>query len=365
MLQMPEYKNTFFALLVAFGFLGLGADASGYRAETIPVSVRDAFKTGETAPHLLAETDQFIWGTSVTRWSDGKYHAYASRWSRAKGFSAWLTDSTIVHAVADRPEGPYRITSTVLKSRNRTGWDLVNAHNPYICRDGDQLHLYYIASRFRGEIEKAAGKPFPSEAWLKKNRSPLVRNSQCIGVASSRQPAGPFERSPEPVVVPHGNFKNIAVNPAVIQEKGRFLMVMKGDASGKEHLHRIQLVGESKSAAGPFRFSDTPVYAERQTEDACIWFNQKEGDYNMVCHVMGQPDLAWFKSKDGQDWQPAPQPVFMKKEIRLDDGTIWKPKRFERPFVLTDDQGEPIMLFIAILDQGRSGNIAIPLRPAH
>jgi|GEM_PF-3469895 hypothetical protein len=30
----------------------------------------------------------------------------------------------------------------------------------------------------------------------------------------------------------------------------------------------------------------------------------------------------------------------MNKEILLDDGTIWKPKRFERPFVLTDEQGE-------------------------
>ena len=73
------------------------------------------------------------------------------------------------------------------------------------------------------------------------------------------------------------------------------------------------------------------------------------------------PTEAWLKSKDGQDWQSAPQHVFMKKEIRLDDGTVWKPERLERPFVLTDDQGEPMMLFIALLDQGRTGNIAIPL----
>lgn len=55
----------------------------------------------------------------------------------------------------------------------------------------------------------------------------------------------------------------------------------------------------------------------------------------------------------------------MKKEIRLNDGTVWKPERFERPFVLTDEQGEPVMLFIAILDKGRTGNISVPLSPVN
>lgn len=352
-----------FSLVLPCVVQGLLAVPSAYRAEAIPASVRDAFMSGESAPHILAQEDAYIWGTTVTRWSDGKYHAYSARWPRAKGFPAWLTDCTIVHAVADRPEGPYRITGTVLESRNRTGWDLVNAHNPYICRDGDQLYLYYIANRLSGDFDKADGEPFPRPEWLRKNRN-VVRNSQCIGVASSSNPAGPFERSPEPVVVPHGNFKNIAVNPAVIKENERFLMIMKGDAIGKQNWHRIQLVGTAESAAGPFQFQNEPVYAERQTEDACIWYNQNDGDYNMVCHVMGRPDLAWFKSKDGLNWRPAPQPVFMKKEIRLDDGTVWKPQRFERPFVLTDAQGEPLMLFIAIFDQGRTGNIAMPLSRA-
>ena len=51
----------------------------------------------------------------------------------------------------------------------------------------------------------------------------------------------------------------------------------------------------------------------------------------------------------------------MKKEFLLEDGTLWKPKRVERPFVLTDENGKPIMLYVAIADQGVSGNIAIPI----
>ena len=51
----------------------------------------------------------------------------------------------------------------------------------------------------------------------------------------------------------------------------------------------------------------------------------------------------------------------MKKSIPLDDGTDWKPPRLERPFVLTDEKGTPVMIYVAIMDKGGSRNIAIPL----
>jgi hypothetical protein len=82
----------------------------------------------------------------------------------------------------------------------------------------------------------------------------------------------------------------------------------------------------------------------------------------MICHVLGQQDLIHFISKDGLDWAMAEPSVFVKKQIKLSDGTIWKPRRFERPFILTDDSGEPIMLYVAILDNGTTGNIAISLQ---
>ena len=45
----------------------------------------------------------------------------------------------------------------------------------------------------------------------------------------------------------------------------------------------------------------------------------------------------------------------------MSDGTVWKPTRVERPFVLTNDKGEPQMIFLAILYRGVSGNIALKL----
>ena len=76
---------------------------------------------------------------------------------------------------------------------------------------------------------------------------------------------------------------------------------------------------------------------------------------------MGKRDLALFYSDNAKDWEPHERSVFMKKEVLLEDGTLWKPERVERPYVLTDDTGKPTMLFVAIADQGVNGNIAIPI----
>jgi hypothetical protein len=178
-------------------------------------------------------------------------------------------------------------------------------------------------------------------------------------VAIADRPEGPFKRSERPVVVPHGRFKNIAVNPAVIHRNGEYLMIIKGDDVKKEKWHRIQLVGRSQNPEGPFTFMDEPVYAQRQTEDACLWFDQTTGLHNMVCHVMGAPDLAWFVSEDGDEWRRADQPLFMKKEFVMADGTIWKPDRVERPFVLTDELGRPEWFYVAIKEGDIEGNIAL------
>jgi hypothetical protein len=52
----------------------------------------------------------------------------------------------------------------------------------------------------------------------------------------------------------------------------------------------------------------------------------------------------------------------MPKGIALDDGSTWLPERTERPFALTDEQGRPLMLFVACKKGGMSANIAVPLR---
>ena len=138
-------------------------------------------------------------------------------------------------------------------------------------------------------------------------------------------------------------------------------MIIKGDDMRKKEWFRIQLVGTSSSPLGPFKFSSKPVYDQAQTEDACLWYDQSLKKYYMSCHVMGKPELALFYSENGVDWQMDEKSVFMKKEFTLSDGTTWKPERVERPFVLTDDNGKPIMFYVAVADKSVNGNIAVPI----
>lgn len=328
---------------------------------TIPSVARESFRKQSVSPHVLVNPDYFIWGLTALRWKDGKIHAYYARWPKSKGFAGWMTHCEIAHAVADRPEGPFKTTGVVIESRHLDGWDIVSAFNPSVCVAEGRIHLYYVSNNVRGEFKRTKESPFPSDNWLKKNRNEIVRNRQCIGVASADNPAGPFIRAPEPVVVPHGNFKNIAVNPAVAYHNGKFVMIAKGDDSRREGWFRIQLVGHAEKATGPFVFQKQAIYDKTQTEDACIWYDQSEGLFHSLIHVMGKPVLAHLISEDGIKWREAKPFTFMRKHFELSDGSIWKPKRVERPFILTDSKGRPEWLYLAIQEK-MSGNIAVPLK---
>ncbi len=338
------------------------AEKSGpFAFSPLPNGVKSAFAERRATAHVFADPGYRIWGMAVVQWTDGTYHGYYARWPEELGHDAWMTHCEIAHAVADKPEGPFQYVNTVLESRNPDGWDVNNAHNPAICVVDGKICLYYIANDLRPLYKGDFKTDYPDMEWFKANRK-QVRNAQRIGVATATDPAGPFVRSKEPVVVPHGRFINIAVNPAVCYVDGTHVMIMKGDDADKpDKWFRIQLVGHSKHPEGPFTFQQQPVYSKKQTEDAGIWYDQEAGRYYMVCHVMGKPDLALFTSTDSHSWKPANPRVFMKKQFRLEDGGLWKPDRVERPFILTDDSGKPLMLYLAVADNDINGNIAVKL----
>jgi hypothetical protein len=331
-----------------------------FQFQPVPASAKDHFLNQQRSNHVLADPGYYIWGTTVIRWTDGKYHAYYSRWADSLGFGAWMTHCEIAHAVSDRPEGPFQFVDVAISHRHLDGWDVINAHNPAVCVADGKICLYYISNDLKGKYEADTGGAFPDLDWFRENRL-MVRNSQRIGVAIATDPGGPFERVAKPVVEPHGAFKKIAVNPAVAYVDGLYTMVMKGDDVRHEETHRIQLVGHAGQPEGPFTFRQEPVYAKVQTEDAGLWYDYQKQLYYMTCHVMFSPDLALFSSKDSYHWQPAKSPVFKKKVIQLDDGSIWQPNRMERPFVLTDEEGQPVMLYVAVFDEDKTGNVAIPM----
>ncbi|MGQ1784463.1 glycoside hydrolase family protein [Saccharicrinis sp. GN24d3] len=337
------------------------SDYKKLKFATLPTCAVDSFSNHSKTELILVEPDYYVWGLSVVKWN-GAYHAYYSRWNKKYTFNGWMTYSEIAHAVSSKPEGPFEFVNVVLHNKKTTGWDINNAHNPYAIVADGKICLYYISNNIRELFKEGNNKAsYPDSIWFKENRT-QIRNSQCIGVAMAENPSGPFVRSRKPVVKPdNSKFKNIAVNPAVIYRNNQFTMIMKGDDMKYDKWFRIQLVGNADNPEGPFDFKQKPVYDEAQTEDACIWYDEILNKYYMVCHVIGKSELALFNSENGVDWQPDERKIFMKKEFTLSDATIWKPKRVERPFVLTNEKGQPIMLYVAVADKDVSGNIAIPV----
>lgn len=339
--EVKEYKNLTFGIL--------------------PTSAVDSFFQNKKTEQVLVDPDYYVWGLSVIKWND-KYHAYYSRWNKKHTFNGWMTNCEIAHATSSKPEGPFKFENVVLQDKNTSGWDFNNAHNPYAIIADGKICLYYISNDIKAFFDKTGTNiSYPDSTWFVKNRT-QIRNSQRIGVAIADNPSGSFIRSEKPAVQPDSvNFKNIAVNPSVVYRNNKYTMIMKGDDLKYDKWFRIQLVGNADKPEGPFVFEQKPVYAEAQTEDACLWFDKVINKYYMVCHVMGKNELALFNSENGVDWQPDERSVFMKKEFTLSDGTIWKPKRVERPFVLSNEKGQPIMFYVAVADKNGTGNIALPI----
>jgi hypothetical protein len=332
--------------------------------EPLDPAVREAFREGRSAPHVLTDFAEGYrtWCNSVIRWTDGSYHAYYARWPVATGHNGWLTHCEIAHGVSDKPEGPFVYQRTVIASRNPGDWDVMNAHNPCAIVAEGKVCLYYITNRLADIADPETGDLPRGTPWM------VMRNSQVTTVAIADDPNGAFTRAREPVVVPHGGFRNIAVNPAVVYRDGRYLMIIKGDDANREtrypKVHRSQFVGVSTRPEGPFTFQETPVYDRRTTEDATIWYEEATGLYNVVVHVGWKDILIRLVSRDGLSWEPADPVVFMRKEFAMSDGSIWKPYRVERPFMLLDERGRPEMLYVAIMEErgGKEANIALRVR---
>ncbi|MEM7363677.1 MAG: glycoside hydrolase family protein, partial [Pseudomonadota bacterium] len=269
--------------------------------------VKQAFFDRNPGPNVLVDPEYHIWDRSVVRWIDGRYHAYYSRWLGEHNH--WLIDSEVIHAVAETPEGPFKDTGVVLQRRNTDGWDLVDSHSQYALVVDDEILLYYQSVDLRGMFPPQTDSPLPADDWLYAPDNWLkIRDRKRLGLAVGATPAGPFERTREPVITPDGfnKIRTIVDNPAVVYHDGRYFMVLKSfDAHKRDH--RVQVLAHSETRDGPFTFHPEPVYAEKDTEDATVWFDTESDHYYMVCHVRGGNDLAMFTSVNGFDWQPASQ----------------------------------------------------------
>lgn len=92
--------------------------------------------------------DWIVWGGSVIKAEDDKYYMYASRWPKHLSMRAWVTNSEIVVAVSDVPEGPYTFQKVILPTRGAAYFDGKMTHNPNIHYHDGKYILFYIGTTY-------------------------------------------------------------------------------------------------------------------------------------------------------------------------------------------------------------------------
>lgn len=321
---------------------------------------------------ILKDDKRSIWGGSVVRSDDGRYHIYYSRWPKKLGW-AWVTDSEVAHAISQTPFGPFQFSDIALPRRGREHWDGWCTHNPTVHKFGDKYYLYHMGNTGDGKQIGVPGKHKLN--WLH-------RNNQRIGVAVADTPQGPWKRFTTPLI-DVGTEKDdwdslMTSNPSVCQRPdGGYLLVYK--AVGKQFPAPnggpvVHCIATSDSPTGPFTKHEDPVFTfegERfPAEDPYIWY--QSGKYRAIVkrikHISKKRvfSLVHYDSEDGFDWRPAKYHEISQREITWDDGETQRFDHLERPQVLIEN-GKPVVLYCAAdtYDENhvrQSMNIPIPLR---
>jgi hypothetical protein len=332
---------------------------------------------------IFSDPAYYSWCSTVIKGKDGKYHMFYSRWphgSRAKdddamnyifdGFRGWNKYSEIAYAVADHIQGPYKYVSTILKGDgSKDRWDRFTMHNPQVRKFGSYYYLYYISNSYDSSLFKT-NTSFTADwkHWLQYNAT------QKIGVLKFKNfkelLAGKFTRSVKPLMQPDGiNTFEVTTNPTVTQgPDGRYYMMYK---SRKPNVGNMTFwMAVSDQPDGPFRMlSEVFTSADMACEDPCIWYDkQRKRFYAVAKYYSNSKKLApqfgalvLITSEDGKTWTAANHSLVSLRELNFSSGKKLALAHLERPFIVTDEKGQPTALFAAasILEPAKTGT-AIP-----
>lgn len=324
--------------------------------------------------------DFWVWGSSVIKGEDGKYHMYASRWSGFLPFHpGWMIDSEIVHAVSENPEGPYEFEDVALGARGAQYWDGRSCHNPKIVKYKDTYILYYMGSThpYEDVTEENVDQFDLSSKWCI-----AARWRKRVGVATSKSPNGPWKRLDTPIldVKPNSYYSFLTSNPSpLIKEDGSVVLMFKGRGYKKDEVTNSDMsigVATAPSYDGEYTvIGKEPLFSMEkfgEVEDPHLWSD--DTGFHMVAKDQrglitgGHGDGLLAHSEDGINWKVDESPKAYTKLIRWDNGKTIKQGQLERPFVFVEN-GKPTHIFFATMN-GPGGfskgtktwNMVVPLR---
>jgi predicted GH43/DUF377 family glycosyl hydrolase len=307
----------------------------------------------------------WVWCGSVVKGEDGKYHMFASRWPNTTPFSPyWLTNSEIVHAVSDKPAGPYKFSDVTLPPRGENYWDGQMTHNPAVRKYKGTYLLYYTGTTYKGE------RPGPNFLISETSDKKLeAHHQERIGLATSKSPYGPWKRLDKPIIdVRPNSWEQYLVSNAapVVLKNGKVLLYYKGVE--KLRANAIGLAIADKFDGEYKRVSSEPLNMGIGAEDPFIWIERGKYKALMLDHdrkYSPDKEIFYATSDDGIKWQVPTPGIAVSKKVLWADGKVRRMSSTERPHVLIE-KGKPTYVFFAtgetVDGKKHTWNMSIPLK---
>jgi len=302
----------------------------------------------------------WLWGASVVKGDDGLYHMFVSAWPIDMPFAHCATNSQVIHAVAEKPVGPFRYADVALggDDNDQPGkWHGRVYHDPIITRHGGQYLLYFAATSYTGARGSA---PAPIE-WAT-DRWCEAWSSFRSGLAVADSPCGPWSIREEPLVEPRkGHWDRVIIsNPApFVHEDGSATLVYKSIAKRYPVGGRLPAafklgVCRADHYLGEYRrLCEGPLFQELDDadfEDAYLLFDGSE--YELVLKDMNGASAGEagggisFRSADALNWaRPAKQWSFCERYEKLVRAKVCK---LERPGFLLSADNRPTHAYLTL-----------------
>ncbi len=237
------------------------------------------------------------WGGNAVPGPDGRYHLFVCRWREdsPRGHHEW-SRSIVVHAVAERSTGPYKVQDTI-----------GSGHNPEVFQLADGRYVVYVINGYY--ISDGVDGP-----WEK----------------------GQFEFDPRDRRIIEG-LSNLSF---ARREDGSYLMVCRGGG-----------IWFSQTGISPYyQVTDRRVYppVEGNFEDPVVWRTPIQ--YHMIVNDWRGRIAYYLRSKDGIHWKVEPGEAYMPGIARYEDGTVVDWFKYERIKVLQDRHGRATQAHFAVID---------------
>ena len=319
----------------------------------------------------------WVWGSSVIKGNDGKYHMFVSRFPKSLPFHpGWMVASEIVNAISDTPEGPYKFSDIALPARGAQYWDGRSTHNPRILEYQNKYYLIYMGSTH------PFANPTYDQLTLDSPWCTVGRSNKRIGLAIADSPYGPWKRFDEPILKtkPNTFYSFLVSNPSpIIQEDGSVMMIFKGRTYvGDDKFSDMALgMAYAPSIEGPYTVLNNgqPIFqvdGQGEAEDPFLWKDSRG------YHAIFKDHVAKFTgekgggvmahSPNGIQWTIDKDPKAYSRTVEWEDGKVEMQGQLERPFLLFEN-GKATHAFFATMNGAggfdnatQSWNMVIPIK---